>query len=404
MKSGAWQKNNWPRAAALANPEHGGRSTTMKIAQYQWTAASNWQPALPSTSDAQLVLVFGGSKVLDASHFAQWRQSWPSAIIVGCTTAGEIQQTLVSDDSIAVTAIHFAHTTVRLVHQAIDDSGQSNAIGAALAQQLPKTGLRHVLAISDGLQVNGTDLVEGLKSYLPDDVLVTGGLAGDGADFKRTQIIADAVPRSGEVAAIGFYGDQLRIGCGSLGGWDTFGPDRLITKSKGNVLYELDGQSALELYKRYLGEHASGLPATGLLFPLALRGGDDDSPGLVRTILAVNEEQQSMTFAGDMPEGMYARLMRANFDRLIEGAAGAAQASISRGAKAPELAILISCVGRKLVLGQRTEEELESVRDILGPTTVLTGFYSYGEISPYMTSNKCELHNQTMTITTFSED
>lgn len=376
----------------------------MKITQHQWATTTNWQPALLKDDSIQLVLAFGGSNVLDASRFEELRQTWPTAIIVGCSTAGEIQQTLVSDNSIAVTAIHFEHTTVRLVHQAIGDAGQSNAVGEALSRQLPLEGLQHVLVISDGLQVNGTDLVEGLKSYLPEHVLVTGGLAGDGADFKHTQIIANAAPLSGEVAAIGFYGDKLRIGCGSLGGWDTFGPDRLITRAQGNVLYELDGQSALELYKRYLGEHASGLPATGLLFPLALRGSDDDSPGLVRTILAVNEEEQSMTFAGDMPEGMYARLMRANFDRLIEGAAGAAQASISRGAKDPALAILISCVGRKLVLGQRTEEELESVRDILGPSTVLTGFYSYGEISPYMTSNKCELHNQTMTITTFSED
>lgn len=376
----------------------------MKITQHQWTTTAGWQPALLKNDDMQLVLAFGGNSALDANHFDELRQTWPKAVIAGCSTAGEIQQTLVSDDSIVVTAIHFEHTTVQLAHQSISDAGQSNTIGEALSRQLPLEGLQHVLVISDGLQVNGTDLVEGLKSHLPEHVLVTGGLAGDGALFKRTQIIANAAPLSGEVAAIGFYGDKLKIGCGSLGGWDTFGPDRLITRAKGNVLYELDGQSALELYKRYLGEHASGLPATGLLFPLALRGSDDDSPGLVRTILAVNEEEQSMTFAGDMPEGMYARLMRANFDRLIEGAAGAAQASISRGAKAPALAILISCVGRKLVLGQRTEEELESVRDILGPSTVLTGFYSYGEISPYMTSNKCELHNQTMTITTFSEN
>jgi hypothetical protein len=195
----------------------------------------------------------------------------------------------------------------------------------------------------------------------------------------------------------------LRVGYGSLGGWDPFGPERLITRSKGNVLYELDGHSALELYKKYLGEHAQGLPATGLLFPLSLRVKAGET-GVVRTILSVNEQEQSMTFAGDVPEGAYARLMKANFDRLIDGAIGAAKTSYQAiGSTSPDLAVLISCVGRKLILKQRIEEEVEGVRDILGERTVLTGFYSYGEISPFAPGAKCELHNQTMTITTFSE-
>ena len=69
----------------------------------------------------------------------------------------------------------------------------------------------------------------------------------------------------------------------------------------------------------------------------------------------------------------------------------------------PDLALLISCVGRKLILKQRIEEEVDGVREALGATTKLTGFYSYGEISPFTPGAKCELHNQTMTITTFLE-
>ena len=188
-----------------------------------------------------------------------------------------------------------------------------------------------------------------------------------------------------------------------MGGWDPFVPERKITRSSGNVLHELDGQSALALYKKYLGPQAAELPASGLLFPLSLRVREDET-GIVRTILGINEEEQSITFAGDVPEGAYVRLMKANFDRLIDGASQAAQASYTTiGASSPDLAILISCVGRKLVLKQRIEEEVESVREILGDRTVLTGFYSYGEISPFSPSATCELHNQTMTITTFSE-
>jgi hypothetical protein len=232
---------------------------------------------------------------------------------------------------------------------------------------------------------------------------VTGGLSGDSDLFKETLVLWDGPPQDGMIAALGLYGNRIKVGYGSLGGWDPFGPERLITRSKGNILYELDGKSALGLYKKYLGEHAKGLPATGLLFPLSVRV-QGEEVGVVRTILSVNALEQSMTFAGDMPEGAYARLMKANFDRLIDGAVGAARTSYEAlGSMSPDLAVLISCVGRKLVLKQRIEEEVEGVRDILGDRTVLTGFYSYGEISPFNPSAKCELHNQTMTITTFAE-
>ncbi len=232
---------------------------------------------------------------------------------------------------------------------------------------------------------------------------MTGGLSGDGTRFEETLVIGDRPPEKEVVAAIGLYGGSIRVGYGSLGGWDPFGPERLITRSDGNVLYELDGKSALELYKKYLGEHAKELPASGLLYPLSLRTRAGEQ-GVVRTILSVDEKAQAMIFAGDVPEGSYVRLMKANFDRLVDGATGAARTSYqAMGASSPDLAILISCVGRKLVLKQRVEEEVEGVRDVLGERTVLTGFYSYGEISPFTPNAKCELHNQTMTITTLSE-
>jgi hypothetical protein len=275
-------------------------------------------------------------------------------------------------------------------------------VGQLLAQSLDKEGLAHVFVLSDGLKINGSELVKGLVKHLPDSVSVTGGLSGDGALFRETYVLWDGEPEKNMVAVLGFYGEQLRVGYASFGGWDPFGPERLITRSRGNVLYEFDGKSALALYKKYLGDHAKGLPSTGLLFPLSVRIKTGDR-GVVRTILSVNEEDQSMTFAGDVPEGAYARLMKANFDRLIDGAVEAAKSSLAMIGTSPEFAILISCVGRKLILKQRIEEELEGVRDVLGEQTILSGFYSYGEISPFSKDAQCELHNQTMTITAFSE-
>jgi hypothetical protein len=378
----------------------------MNVEQCWSSEAGSWLPREPGGlgERANLVLVFGSTGRLRDMDIAGLRPRYPKALIVGCSTAGEIHETRVSDESIVLTAVAFEHTRLQGTHIRMDEKGlDSRAAGMRLGSALEARGLAHVLVLSDGLRVNGSELVEGLLSVLPRGVTVTGGLSGDGAQFKSTLVILNDQPEEGAVVAVGFYGDRLSVGYGSLGGWDPFGPERLVTRSKGNVLYELDGKSALELYKRYLGDYAADLPASGLLFPLLLRTGADD-PGVVRTILAIDEKEQSMTFAGDMPQGSYARLMRANFDRLIDGATGAARISRESLRERPaELALLISCVGRKLVLKQRTEEEVEAVRDVLGGKPVFTGFYSYGEISPLMPGVKCDLHNQTMTITTFAE-
>jgi hypothetical protein len=352
----------------------------------------------------QLGLLFGSPALFKTPDWlVPLRKIYPRAHLWGCSTAGEICGTQVSDGSLVLTAVSFADTQIQVAHQRIHHMEESFGAGQYLGRCLTTEGLVHVLVLSDGLRVNGSELVKGLTRVLPPQVTITGGLAGDGERFQETFVLCDDILDSGVITVLGLYGQGLRIGYGSLGGWDPFGPERLITRSKGNVLYELDGKSALELYRRYLGEHAKGLPATGLLFPLSVRTAEGRT-GVVRTILSINEADHSLTFAGDVPEGGYARLMKANFDRLIDGAMGAARTSCSAiGTENPELAILISCVGRKMVLKQRVEEEVEGVRDILGEKACLTGFYSYGEISPLIPETRCELHNQTMTITTLSE-
>ena len=377
----------------------------MKIEQCRWTVNQGWEPNPPnSNQSAHLVLVFGGTDILKNGNYPQYlRNIYPSASIIGCSTAGEIYSTQVTDDTIVVTAIEFEHTQIKGNYLPIAKTSDSFAIGAKLAQSFPTEDLAHLFVLSDGLIVNGSDLISGLRSQLPDRVTITGGLAGDGSRFSETLILWNEHLEKGIVSAIAIYGDRLKIGYGSLGGWTTFGAKRIVTKSQGNVLYELDGLSALELYKKYLGDYAIGLPASGLLFPLSLYNSEGDR-SVVRTILSVDEVEQSLTFAGDIPEGSVVQLMQTNFDRLVDGAIGAAQTSTSHIAEgSPDLAILISCVGRKLVLKQRIEEEVDGVREVMGESTVLTGFYSYGEIAPASLGERCELHNQTMTITTFSE-
>ncbi|GMR15810.1 MAG: FIST N-terminal domain-containing protein [Gammaproteobacteria bacterium] len=383
----------------------------MDIEQNRWIESEGWETGGADFqgelgSSAQLVLVFGGtsalqnSAVLDAIY-----KTYPQAEIIGCSTAGEIFGVEVTDDTIVVTAIHFEHSSIQGTQTHIEKIDESYEAGKRLANDLTHEGLKHIFVISDGLKVNGSELVRGLNDNLPNEVSITGGLSGDGARFAETYVFLNDTPARDKIAVIGLYGDHLKVGYGSLGGWDPFGPERLITKSNANVLYELDGKSALELYKDYLGEHAADLPASALLFPLAIRASGSKKQQIVRTILAIDEDGQGMVFAGDVPEGHYAQFMKANFDRLVDGAVSAASTSQEAlGSTSAELAILISCVGRKLVLKQRIEEEVEGVREVLGDKTILSGFYSYGEISPFSNNAECELHNQTMTVTTIREE
>ena len=378
----------------------------MKIEQSLWNQDS-WKPRDPGELgvDADLVFVFGSTSLIKNKDVTdRIKAAYPQAVLMGCSTSGEIYRTEVYDDTVVSTAVAFDKARVKAHSLKISDMKDSYVIGQQLIEGLDKEELVHVFVLSDGINVNGSKLVAGISSQLPTGVALTGGLAGDGDRFRETVVFGEAgAVGDHQVTVIGLYGDGLKVGYGSLGGWDPFGIERTITKSRDNILYEMDGQPVLGLYKEYLGEHADKLPASGLLFPLTVKVPGSDE-WVVRTILGVNEDNQSMVFAGDIPEGATARLMKANFERLIDGANEAAEKSYQAvGSASPELAILISCVGRKMILKQRIEEEVESVRDVLGEDSVLTGFYYYGEISPFTPNAKCELHNQTMTITTFSE-
>jgi hypothetical protein len=366
--------------------------------------AGVWHPALPENSQAQWVLVFGSRRAMaDEAINGALGAAFPKGHVMGSTTSGEILGERIFDESLVVTAVEFGHS--RIASHSVDlvDYPNLAAAAEALVAHLPVPGLKHVMVFSDGQQVNGTTLVDSLVQNLPADVLITGGLAADDDRFAETVVWHNDRVAAGKIVICGFYGTALKIGHGCFGGWDTFGADRLITKAKGNVLYELDHLSALELYKKYLGELAGQLPGAALRIPLSVRL-PGASESVVRTILNTDEVNQTMIFAGDMPEGASARLMRANPSRLIDGAQDAAKFALQGlDGSAPQLALLISGVGRRLVLKQETEAELEAIHEVFTDGCQLCGFYSYGEIAPLLDSQVCTLHNQTMTITTFYE-
>jgi hypothetical protein len=368
-------------------------------------------------SKINLVMAMGEKAMIAPTEFyTGLRRDYPNAQIVLCSTAGEIFDDGVQDGSASVTAVEFEKTQVRSARVSIDDfSGCSYEAGKALVGELMAfDGLTYILVLSDGGRVNGSELVKGINTQVQDRVLVTGGLAGDGTAFKSTLVGLNAQPGYGQIAAIGLYGGALRISHGSMGGWESFGPERIISRSKGNQLFMIDDEYALDLYKKYLGAYAEELPGSALLFPLLVRVSNEEEP-VVRTILSIDEESKSMLFAGDVPKGASVRFMKANFDRLVDAASAAANQAITGGAYGsgasgdgafggrPSLSVLISCVGRKIILGNRVSEEVEAVKDVFGGKTLVTGFYSYGEIAPHSSRVQCQLHNQTMTITNFSE-
>lgn len=353
--------------------------------------------------DVSLVIGFGTSVLVqDYSVFEAIRCKFPNAQIVLSSSAGEIYEEEVFDDSISVTAIVMEKTRIQTAQVDSTEFSSSYDAGKALMEKLNVPNLKYVFVLSDGGLVNGSELVKGINESKSEEILVTGGLAGDGTKFEKTFVGLNAIPSTGKIVAIGFYGNQLVVSHGSMGGWETFGLERKVTKSNKNILFEIDGKNALSLYKTYLGKYAEELPGSALLFPLSLVI-ESSNETVVRTILSINEVEQSMTFAGDIPEGSKVRFMRANFDKLIHAASDAANNCLCVKDTIPKLALLVSCVGRKIILGNRIEEEVEAVKDIFGPETTITGFYSYGEISPIKTTINCELHNQTMTITGINE-
>lgn len=353
---------------------------------------------------AQFVLVFGSKNLLlEHPFYDELKDLYPNAYLIGGTTAGEIYNTIATENTVSATAVYMEKTEVKFSSVDIDENKYAEA-AVELVSKFPTEGLRHVFILSEGININGSKLVDGLIHSLPENVTLSGGLAGDGTLYKETFIIADSYPKKNCLVAIGFYGDQARFGYASIGGWAPFGIERIITKSKDNILYELDDKPALALYKEYLGEYATDLPASGLYFPLMVRSADSKRT-FIRTIQRVDETRNALVFSGDVPEGYYSKLMRSNFDKLIDGSKQAAQKSLTTlGREHAQLAILVSCVGRKLVLDQLTSEEIDAARSVLKEETPFTGFYSYGEISSPDKNAICELHNQTMTITLIAED
>ncbi|ULC60356.1 FIST C-terminal domain-containing protein [Flaviramulus sp. BrNp1-15] len=377
----------------------------MKTVQLKKYKNQNWQYVGEKQNlNKPLVLVFGNRYMLEEdSIYKEIKELYPDGEIVFGSTCAEISSNTVNEESITITAIEFEKSTFQIkTSNVLNTDLNSLKTGSELISQFPSEGLKYVFVVSEGSFVNGSQLTKGMSTSTQDNLLITGGLCGDDARFEKTLASYNENPKEGEIVAIGFYGETLEISFSIHGGWTPFGPERVVTKSKDNILYELDGKPALDLYKTYLGDKAKDLPGAALLYPLNVKS-LDEKQSIVRSILNINEEDNAVILAGDIPENSKVQLMMTNVDNIANASERAAKQALEFRKNKPEIALLVSCIGRKLVLDQRVEEEIEEVIEVLGNGTVTCGFYSYGEIAPFHGETNCQLHNQTMTITLMSE-
>ncbi|WP_299060856.1 FIST N-terminal domain-containing protein [uncultured Polaribacter sp.] len=357
---------------------------------------------------APLVLVFGNRFLLEEDTILdEIRNIFKDGHIVFGSACGDISSESIDDETVTITAIEFEKSTfiiktANVLNNHSNTKIDSFKIGENLINQLPQEGLKHVFVLSEGSFINGSQLTKGMNAATNDNLLITGALCGDDARFEKTVSSYNELPKPGEMVAIGLYGETLEVTFSINGGWTPFGPERIVTKSKGNILYELDNLPALDLYKKYLGKKSEELPGAALLYPLNVKSNDGNNT-IVRTILNIDETENSMILAGDIFENSKVQLMMTNVDNIVNAAEKAAINASEFRKKKPQLAILVSCIGRKLVLDQRVEEEVEEVMEVIGNKTTITGLYSYGEIAPFIGESSCQLHNQTMTITLISE-
>ncbi len=352
-----------------------------------------------------LVFAFGRSGVLEAVAPALSKEL-PAARRIGCSAAFSVSSSGVETDACVVTGVRFDHVRIVEASASLAGKDSSFATGQRLAESLPKECLRAVLLLGQGVGIRGGAFLAGFNEVLGDGVPVTGGLASRHEGYYTTLVLNDAGVAAETVVALGLYGERLRFGFGLHGGWTPFGAARKVTRCDGNILYELDGEPALDVYRRYLGDYAKDLPLVGQFFPFAMLDANHQEVGLIRSMLGIDVAAGALRFGDDIVPGSYLRMMHASTDRLVSGAEYAAEAAIRMlpgGGHGTGMVFMVSCVGRELVMGERVEEEIEGVHDVFGAGVPLAGFYSFGEISPPAPGDASKLHNQTVMIAYIDE-
>lgn len=357
---------------------------------------------ITSEDEVSFVLIFASRGQMESATWLPLvQQKYPGINIISCSTSGEVYLSELKEEAVTGMAVAFAKTQTEVYTASLKGKDQSKALGRELASNFSKPGLKHVLVFGDGWLVNGSDMIRGMYEVLTQGVSVSGGLAGDGANFSKTLVGLNSQIDQRMAVAIGLYGDHIDIGFGSHGGWSELGDSFIVTESAGREVLKLGNERAFDLYEQFLGDDADGLPGTALLYPVAvwLPGAEDY---VVRTVFNIDEVRGSITLGEAVPKGTRLQFMRARFDDLLQGVKKAAEEAKRNLSQTPELALMVSCIGRKLLFNQQIEEEISATHNVLGKDACIGGFYSYGEICP-VNKDLAALHHQMLTLTVFAE-
>lgn len=331
---------------------------------------------------------------------------YPDAEIVGCSTEGQVLKNSVLREELVLTAVEFRSTKV--VSHTVEVLSTKNHYekGLELASLFKKEGLKHVFLLSVSLATYGDDFIKGLRKGFPQEVKVTGGLAGDNKKYNKDFVLdGSREPNSTVAKAIGFYGDSLTITYASVGGWEEKPIKLKATQSSKNVLETINNKPALDVYREVLMLSEDEVGESSIKYPFSVYQVGENEP-VIRAVVGVDTKNKTITFGGNIEEGSTLKIMKASVDRIIEGAGEAATKGLSAIPQSHQvkLALIVSCNSRKTFLNDYVSEEIEQVIDEVGQHTTYTGFYARGEIAPFKQDENVRLHNQTMTLTLFSEE
>jgi len=332
------------------------------------------------------------------------QDKWPGLQVIGCTTDGEMSSQLgFVEDSVSLTL--FASDTIEITTGVGRDASKDLVAGAqsAYEQAKSKTTLPPALCVVTpaSLTFSSEQVVNAIKSVVGPDVPLFGAVAGDQWRFQQTyqffndEVLVDSVPMI-------LFSGPVCVSSSTQSGWQTIGPVGTITEVTGNVVHKIDNGTALDFYKSLLGDDA--VPTGDR--PLAILDSNENISRLRASNEAYDPETGSITFFGEFSVGDRVQITLANRNDILEGTRASVQLAKSKfpATASPSAAMFFSCSARKLLLGTRTNEEYEILKNEIGQDLPVFGFYGYGEIGPAFSGDgHCEFHNETFVTVLFGE-
>lgn len=379
----------------------------MVITPLTWTPTTGWSSA-PFNWPEQpaFVLYFGPLERLSPLQgpVAELLEKYPEQIVAGCSTAGTIDETTIDDDRVAVSIVELEDLDAHAESLPIGPVHEHKELGTKLVRALLayRTDLKHVIVFSDGIQVDGPAFAAGLAGYLPSGVFATGGLAGDGLRFQNTLVGLGRDIKPRQVVAVGLYGEQIDVQFETAGGWEPFGPTLEVNAADGHVLKKVEGERALDLYRRYLGDRVACLPVDALHYPFQVVS--DKQLPVIRSVVAYDETAGTLTLSGRIAPKDTLQLCRTTGEELVERSRKHAIKTPPASSLNHRLALVVGSIGRRHLLKERSAEDLAAARHLFGRDVKTLGFYAYGELGPTPAKGRgCMLHNQTLAVTVLSE-